>query len=307
MDFKQIEAFVNVARYRSFSKAAEAIYLSQPTISTHINSLEQELKTVLFERSSKEVQLTPAGAVFYKYAVEMMDTRDKAIQSIAEYYDRIEGELRIACSTTPCKYLLPKIVAGFSKLYPAVNFKISGISSGQVISSVLNSDAELGIVGRKMPDARLEYYEFADDNLVALTPVNDKFKNIKDSSLMFKDLIYENFILREQSSATRQIFESALAASGYNINKLKIISEVCSMEAALEFVKCGLGVTIISENAVKEYIDLKLVRMFYIKDLTLSRKIYIVKSGKKTLSPAAKMFEKFVLSMRSSDGSSQAR
>lgn len=307
MDFKQIEAFVNVAKCRSFSKAAEAIYLSQPTISTHINSLEAELKTVLFERSSKEVQLTPAGTVFYKYAVDMMNTRDKAIQSIAEYYDRIEGELRIACSTTPCKCLLPGIVAGFSKLYPSVNFKISGISSGQVISSVLISDAELGIVGKKIPDARLEYYEFADDNLVALTPVNDKFKNMEGNSLMFKDLQCENFILREQSSATRQIFESALISSGYNINKLKLISEVSSMEAALEFVKSGLGVTIISENAVKEYIDLKLVRMFYIKDLALNRKIYLVKSGKKTLSPAARMFEKFVLSLKSSDGSNQTR
>jgi DNA-binding transcriptional LysR family regulator len=296
VDFKQIEAFINVVRYKSFSKAAKAIYLSQPTISTHINNLETELKTSLFERSSKEVRLTPAGELFYKYALDMINTRNQAFQSIAEYYDRIEGELKIASSTTPCKWILPKVISDFSKLYPLVNFKISGISTGEVISSVLMYDAELGIVGKKIPDAKLEYYGFADDNLVAITPPNEKFNNISEDSISFKDLMHESFILREQSSATRQVFEAALISSGYDINKLKIISEVRGMETALEFVKSGLGVTIISQNVVKEYMDLKYVRMFHIKDLDLKRKIYLVKQKKRALSPPARVFEKFILS-----------
>lgn len=294
MDFKQIEAFVNVAKYKSFSKAAEAIYLSQPTISTHINSLESELKAVLFDRSGKEVQLTPAGKIFYMHAADMINTRNRAIQSIAEFYDRIEGELKISCSTTPCKCILPDIVREFLKKYPSVRFKISEAGSGDVISSLLRYDAELGIVGKMMPDERLEYHDFADDNLVAITPVNGKFSDIKESSLYFKELQQEHFILRQENSATRQIFESALSSSGYDKVKLNVISEVNSMDAALQFVKSGLGVTVMSENAAREYIDSKLVRVFHIKDLPLVRKIYLVRCSKRTLSPAAKMFEKFI-------------
>jgi len=295
LDFKQIEAFINVAKFKSFSKAAEAIFLSQPTISMHINSLENELDVTLFDRSGKDVQLTPAGLLLYDYAVNMVNMRNQAVQSIAELYNRIEGELHIVSSTTPCKCILPEIIKGFSKKFPNVNFKISEVSSVEAISRVLRFDSEIGIVGKKILNEKLDYFEFTNDNLVLVTPLNNKFQSIKSNYLEFKDIQNEQFILRERSSATRQIFDSSLSSAGYDPGKLNIFSEVSSMEAVLQFVKHGLGVTIISECAAKEYIDFNLVRRFYIKDLNLSRKIYLVKYSKRTLSPVAKMFEKYVL------------
>lgn len=295
MDFKQLEAFMNVARYKSFSKAAEAIYLSQPTISMHINSLESELDVALFDRSGKDIQLTPAGLLLYDYAVNMINMRNQAAQSIAELYDRIEGELNIASSTTPCKCILPQLVKDFSTKFPRVSFKINEVSSGEAISSVLRFDSEIGIVGKKIMSEKLDYNEFSNDNLVLLTPLNSKFQSIKDDYIKFKDIQNERFILREISSATRQIFDSSLSSAGYDPGRINIFSEVSSMEAALQFVKYGLGVTVISESAAKEYIDFNLVKRFYLKDLKLSRKIYLVKYSKRTLSPVAKMFEKFVL------------
>lgn len=296
MDFKQIEAFINVARFKSFSKAGEAIYLSQPTISTHINTLENELAVSLFDRSGKDVQLTPAGLLFYDYAINMLNTRDEAVYSIAEFYNRIEGEVYIASSTTPCRFLLPVVIKGFSKIYPNVNFKISEKSSGDVIHNVLHYNAEIGIVGKRVLKERLVYTEFAEDNLVLITPFEGRFSQIKDTILDFNDIKSESFILRESSSATRQIFETALTSAGYSIDKLKIFSEVNSIDAVLQFVRYGLGITVISENAAKEYIESNLVKRFYIRDLPLNRKIYMVKHEKRTLSPAAKALESYVLS-----------
>lgn len=296
MDFKQIEAFVSVAKFKSFSRAAESVYLSQPTISSHINTLENELGVILFDRSGKEVQLTPAGILFLDYAVNMLNTRNEAIHSIAEFYNKIEGELHIACSTTPMRLVLPDALKDFSKKYPGVMFKITEMGSDQVLDSIRHFDSEMGIVGKLVPDARLVYSECADDNLVLITPINERFNRIEEDYIELKDLLHERFILREPDSATRQIFETALISKGYNISRLNILSQVSSMDTVLQLVKNGLGVSVISEGAAAEYMNFNLIRRFYIKDLSLYRKIYMVRYNKRTLSPAAKMFESFVLS-----------
>jgi DNA-binding transcriptional LysR family regulator len=250
----------------------------------------------LFDRLGREVRLTPAGLIFYEYAVDMLNTRDHATSSIQEYYNGVKGELNIASSTTPCKYILPPMIKEFLKIHPDVRFKITGTSTGEVISRILSFKSEIGIVGRNIPDDRLSYWELADDNLVAITPKDKRFNKDESGYIEFKDLLSENFILREKSSATRQIFDFSLISSGYNINKLNILSEVDSMDTALQFVKYGLGVTIMSEDAAKDYIESGFVRKYYIKDLSLKRKIYLVKYEKKTISPAAAAFERFVKS-----------
>lgn len=295
MDFKQIEAFINVARFKSFSKAAEAIYLSQPTISMHIIALENELGVSLFDRSGRDIQLTPSGALFYDYALNMLNIRDQAVRSIADFYDKIEGSLHIASSTTPCRYVLPRLIKDFSAKYPDVVFQVSEVSSGGVISNILKFDAELGIVGNRLQDERFVYSELTEDNLVLITPPDGKFKNLKGNSVKFKDLESEYFIMRENSSATRQLFESALLSAGYSPDRIKVLCEVSSMDTVLQFVKQGLGVSVISEKASREYIESGFVRRFYIEDLYLSRKIYLVRYAKKTLTPAARAFEAFAM------------
>ena len=117
MDFKQLEAFITVSKLRSFSKAANAIYLSQPTISSHISSLERELNIQLFDRTSKEVNLTPIGESFLQYANDIINIRNNAITDLSNFNNNITGVLNIAASTTPCNSLLPSLVSKFSELY----------------------------------------------------------------------------------------------------------------------------------------------------------------------------------------------
>ena len=133
MDFKQLEAFVYVVKLKSFSKAAQRIYLTQPTISAHINSLEKELDTKLIERGTKYVYPTKPGSILYQYAVKMLNLRDDACCSVKNYNKELKGSLTICASTVPSQYILPKIISAFREEYPNVTFNIQRQDSEQVV------------------------------------------------------------------------------------------------------------------------------------------------------------------------------
>lgn len=287
MDFKQIEAFVNVAKYKSFSKAADAIFLSQPTISAHISSLEQELSMPLFDRNGKETRLTHAGSVFLEYAINMINIRNTAISSLADFDNKVSGTLIIASSTTPCRFLLPSMIKEFYKEYPNVNFDIKEESTKNVVEMILAGNADIGIVGDIVPDNKLSYKKINDDNLILIS--NDK--NLPEI-LSIDVLMKQKFILREAGSATRNIFENTLKLNGYSLDKFDILAEVSSLEAVLQFVKNKLGVSIVSEVACKDYISTGMVRKHTFDNMSITRGIYSVVHTKRTLSPAAKAFYK---------------
>jgi DNA-binding transcriptional LysR family regulator len=295
VDFKQIEAFINVAKFRSFSKAAEAIYLSQPTISAHIASLEQELNMTLFDRHGKDVRLTKAGSLFLEYALNLINIRNTAISTLSEFDSKISGTLSIASSTTPCRFILPSIVKSFYDIYPEVHFSIKEDSTRNVIEQVILGDADIGMVGEIITDSRLSYTKIDDDRLVLISNTLDLSKNVK-----LKDIMKLPFISREKGSATRNVFEHALKSKGYSADKLEVFAEVSSLEAVLQFVKSGLGVSIVSELACNDYISTGLIKMHNIEDLDIIRDIYVVTHIKRTLSPTAKAFYDYITSQKES-------
>jgi DNA-binding transcriptional LysR family regulator len=124
MDFRQIEAFIYVVRHKSFSKAADAIYITQPTVSAHISSLENELGIKLIDRSSKEICPTAAGYIFFEYAQNLINIRDNAVFALKDFTDKIEGNLEIAASTVPSQYIIPKLVFEFRQNFQNVNLNL---------------------------------------------------------------------------------------------------------------------------------------------------------------------------------------
>ncbi|MEG2338927.1 MAG: selenium metabolism-associated LysR family transcriptional regulator, partial [Clostridium sp.] len=255
MDFKQIEAFVNVAKYKSFSKAADAIYLSQPTISAHIASLEQELAITLFDRNGKDIRLTHGGSLFLEYAINLINIRNTAITNLADYNNKIAGKLTVASSTAPCRFILPKLVSTFRKSHGDVTFDIKEESTKNVVDMIIGGESEIGIVGEVIKDARLKYTKISDDNLVLVSNCDSL-----PSDLELDDLYSEVFVLREKGSATRSTFESALEANGHTPNKLKVLAEVSSLEAVIQFVKNGTGISVVSELACEDYIASGLIK-----------------------------------------------
>jgi len=294
MDFKQIEAFVYVLRHKSFSKAADAIYLTQPTISSHISSLEKELGIKLIDRSGKDIAPTDAGKLFYEYAVNLMNTRDNAIFSLSSYNSTVKGKIEIAASTVPSQILLPEYMKSFRDKYKDISFSILQMDSDEVVEAILEKKYEIGVVGANYSNSKLSCSKLINDKLVLVAPNNGKFAEIKGTSLPFSTIAKEGFIIRETGSGTRHEFERIIEESGFAKDAINIIAQMNSTEAIKQSVCIGLGVSIMSSLSVQDYVRCGLLKAFDIEGLDLSRAFYLIYLKNRPLAPLTLMFLKFL-------------
>lgn len=294
MDFKQIEAFVNVVKYKSFSKAADASFLTQPTISTHINTLEKEFGTRLIDRCSKEALPTKQGKLLFKYAINMLNMREKATFSLKSFTNEIEGILEIQASSVPGEYMVPSLITKFREKYPKVKFYLEQSDSSNVENNILEQKGEIGFIGYKGNNNSLLYEKLTTDKIVLITPQNEKFINLKGQKIKLEDFIDEPFVWREQGSATRKEFEDKISDLGYS-KQMNVVARMNSMEAIKQAVSNGLGISIISKIAIENNLDNREFLTFEIKEINLDREFYLVRNKNIALSPTAEMFKEFVL------------
>ncbi|MHB1392971.1 MAG: selenium metabolism-associated LysR family transcriptional regulator [Clostridia bacterium] len=295
MDFRQIEAFVYVVRYRSFSRAADAIYLTQPTVSSHISTLEKELGIKLIDRSGKEVEPTMAGNVFYDYANNLINIRDNALFTLNEFSKKIEGKVEIAASTVPAEYLLPRLMIGFRNIYSNISFAADQYDSNQVINELLEKKYELGMVGTIIENSKIQYHKLVEDRLVLATPCNKKYSAITSGTVTFDTIQNENFIYRESGSGTRQEFEKIFMKNGINPSSIKIAAQFNSIDAIKQAVSQGLGVSIMSYISIEDYVRFDQIKAFDIEGFDLKRSFYIVTHKNRPLSPVNSVFLKYVM------------
>ncbi len=294
MDFKQIEAFATVIKYKSFSKAADVLFLTQPTISAHINTLEREIGIPLIDRSCREALPTKQGKLLYEYALDMLNTREKAIYSMKESTSDMDCVLELQTSSVPGEYIVPPLLAAFRREYPLIRFFVEQSDSASVIASIADNRSEIGFTGNKV-DGSLFYMPLLKDTMVLITPKTEKFLNIGNGCIKVEEFIDEPFIYREQGSGTMKELEESLGELGYNQKRLNVIAKMNSMQAIKQAVACNMGVSMISKiSAEKEKTD-KDFLTFEIENLKIHRYFYLVHSKKVTLSPVAEAFKKFVL------------
>jgi DNA-binding transcriptional LysR family regulator len=293
MDFRQIEAFVYVVNHKSFSRAADAIYLTQPTISAHISSLEKELGIKLIDRSGKDIEPTEAGRLFYEHAANLMNIRDNAIFSLSSYNNNLKGKLDIAASTVPSQIILPRLMKNFLPVYPDISFSITQMDSEEAATAILERKYEIGIVGTMYQNAKLCCNKLADDKLVLITPNNEKYAAF-DSTIPFGAIAKEGFIIRETGSGTRREFERIIAETGIHKSAINIIAQMNSIEAIKQSVRLGLGVSIMSQLSVQDYVKCGLLKAFDIEGLNLSRAFYVIHMANRPLSPLCNLFLKFI-------------
>lgn len=270
MNLNHIESFVSVADEGSFSKAANVLFLKQPTVSAHISALEKELKVKLFERNTKEVSLTSDGKLLYRYAKDMVDLENRIKNVFSCTRNEEDNCLYIAASSVPSQYILPQIIEVFSKKYPDVKFKIMEADSNTVIEKVLTGAADIGFTGARFERKNCRYIPFFEDEMVVITPNNLKFRKLKEqyfgkksSELSYKNIAAakrywiesEPFILREEGSGTRKETERLLDKMGLDILKLNVIADVNDPETIKRYVKKGMGISVMSKIAAKEEIE----------------------------------------------------
>lgn len=289
MDFKQLEAFVAVAKHQSFSKAARELFLTQPTVSAHIQNLEKELDTILVNRSNKSVTLTKSGEILYTHAIYILNNCKKAIYDIKEFSGKIEGVIDIACSSIPETYILPNFLKDFFNTYPDVKFNISHYDSRYAISEILNERISFGLVGSKVNNPQVEYIDLVADELILIVPFGLHINN-KDGYIPVEELYKLNFIMRKEGSGTRDLIFNTLEKNNISIDNLNILAHVESNEAIKQMVSTGLGVSFISNISALDYIKNNKIGYYRIKNINFMRKFYFIYSKKKTFTPLEDKF-----------------
>lgn len=291
MHLKQLEVFVNVVKLKSFSKAAEAVYLSQPTVSAHINTLEDELDAKLIVRSTKEVYPSKAGKIFYQYALEMLNLRDMAMQEVKSYSTQVRGTLDVAASTVPSQYLLPRAMPSLIEKYPQLTLSIKQYDSVEVVHRIIDMDAEVGVTGAIFEKSGCVFEPVAEDRLVIITPNTPAFAALDGK--ITPDIIRANkFISREYGSGTRKESEIFLHSIGIDPQSLRISVQLQSTESVIQGVKNGLGLAIVSKYACEDCVASGGILAFDYESPDLSRSFYAVYRKNRPLSPAAEAFVK---------------
>lgn len=293
LDFKQLESFVTIAKLKSFSKAADKLYLTQPTISNHIHLLESELGTILFNRTNKNITLTRAGDILYEYAISILNKKEHAYFSLNAFKGKIEGILEISSSSIPELYYLTDMICQFSKVYPDVKYNLMKYDTKQVLDKIQNGEIDFGIVGAKKDIPQLEYIDVMDDEIALVLPVTGQLS--KFDTMSFEDLLSLPIVLREEGSGSRAVVIDYLKEKNVDTDNLNIIAEVESNEAIKKFVEYGLGISFISTRSIQKEIKDGMLKTAALGNDPIRRKFYFVYHKKRVLSPLSETFKDFIL------------
>ena len=276
MNLKQLEAFIKVSDSKSFSKAAQELYLTQPTVSAHIQTLEKELKVRLFVRNTKTVKLSEDGKTLYQYARQMIELEQEIQSMFSKAAEQKERCITIATSTIPAQYILPDILVKFRERFPEEQFRIVESDSSTVIEQVASHLVDIGFSGTVIEKANCKYIPFYQDDLVVIMPNTKEYQKIVKEQKNLKWLEGEPLIMREEGSGTRKEAEKQLKREGIDIRKLNVVANMENTEVIKQSVKKGIGVTIISKLAAAEDLKWENVLAYPLGEKKRVRKLYVV-------------------------------
>lgn len=252
MQLRQLRIFIEVARLSSFSKAAQALFITQPTVSAHIRSLEDELGAKLFVRSTKGLSLTCEGRVFFTYAAQIVNFCERAQDELRTMRGGGETSLTVAASTVPAQYLLPEILPRVRERFGNVKLRVNEGDSAEALEMVETGAAALGVVGTRAERAGLRFVPVIEEELVAAAPDTEYFRAMEGR--LAPDVVQNfPFIMREEGSGTRERTEQLLESIGVRTEGLREAAVLSGTETVLRAVMNGLGISIVSRLAAQRF------------------------------------------------------
>lgn len=279
IETRHLKIFVSVYKKRSFTKAAEELYTSQPTVSEHIQNLEGRLNCKLFDRMGRTILPTAEADILYPRAITILEDLERLEEEISATSKTMSGKLIIGASTIPGAYILPGLAASFKDEFPGISFEIRISDSTKIVEAVASNELFLGVVGAKIANTKLHYQQFTEDELVLATSALSSVP----SEITMNELCKLPFIIREKGSGTRKSTESLLAQQQKSLNQLNICATLGSSAAVKEAVKANLGVSVISRHAIQDELTNGQVREVQVEGLTLKRYFYVVTAVRRTL------------------------
>ncbi len=286
MDIHHLKVFLSVFKNRSFSRASEQLSLTQPTISSHIRAIEDELDCSLFDRVGRTIIPTKEAELLYSCASDIVERLEDIKITIGLLKEEIKGELIIGASTIPGTYIIPSIASEFKKKYPDISFQVIIEDSKKITDMVTGNELLIGIVGAKMEHRRIEYLPFIEDELILISTHGLLGKKI----ISTKDITDIPFLLREDGSGTRKMMEKHLSEKGISLSDMNIVAILGSTDSVKEAVKSGLGVSILSRVAVTNELKAGTLKEIRIKGLNMKRNFYIITNKRRTLPKNYRIF-----------------
>jgi len=247
LDINRLNVFIQVAATQSCSEAAKRLHLSQPTVSKHIQNLEAELNVKLFDREGVQLRITNAGMTLLPWARKIIRQSTQLQEMMESMQDSIVGQLRIACTTTAGKYVLPHLAARFRQHYPGVQVYIQPCVRQEMAARLLSEDADLGVVSSEVRENDLECQYFFTDHISFIVP--EKHPLSKCNSIEPAELLDVPIILREPASGTRRTLQAELAKFDISFDEMNVLMEVGNAEAIVLAVAGNLGVSFVSRMA----------------------------------------------------------
>ncbi len=289
MDLDQLHTFLEIVRLKSFSKAAETCFRTQPAISAQVRQLELELNTALFDRLGTRIALTAAGKIFAGFAEQILDLRRQARDAIQELERAPRGELIIAANEATCIYVLPQVFSQYNQQFPNVQLHVDRSYGSKVVAAVMENQADFGITQFPVQERRIQAVKIHSDEICVVTPAGHPLSTLP--SVTCHDLVQYSLLLPKYGTTRRRLNEWLELVE----DKIQVSMELDSTEMIKRFVLAGLGLSFLAASHCQE--DVKAGRLAAVRlaPEAMVRHVGLIYRKDKALSKAALGFIQVVL------------
>ncbi len=295
MRIKTLKMLVLLAEKGSYSAVAEELDISQPAVSMQINSLEDNYEVELVERRKGEVQLTPAGRAFYRHGRRILSRWQRLEDEMDKVKREDSGHISLGGSTIPSTYLLPDVMADFSKDFPEVKMSLSIGDSEHIIKLLKNREVDLAVIGKKPRSGSLKVRPVLEDRLKLIFPGQDN--SFRCENIAAEDIPGRRVIIREEGSGTRRAMLNGLRDAGVRPEELNVRAEMASNEAVIAAVEAGLGISFISRLAANKAREQGRVQVKDVEDMLITRKFYLSYQKDRSGEALLEEFEKRIMAL----------
>ncbi|RLB15853.1 MAG: LysR family transcriptional regulator [Deltaproteobacteria bacterium] len=292
-DLRQLEIFRRVVELKSFSRAAEKVFLAQASVSERIATLERLVGIKLLDRLGRQVVPTKAGELLYKHAVLLLDMKQTAALEMENFLGLKQGTIRMGGSTIPGEYILPGVIGRFHEEFPGISVTISISDTSDIEKRVIEGELELGVVGSRSRNSLLQVRRIWQDELVLAVSKGHPWTAKKE--VLPEELANQPLIFRERGSGTlrttREYLQKVIPGGTDGLN---VVARFGSSTAVKEGIKAGVGISIISARAIKTELDAGLLKALKIKELCMLRSFYLIRDKRRIASPSCQAMLDFL-------------
>jgi DNA-binding transcriptional LysR family regulator len=288
---QQLRILKAVATEKNFTKAAEVLYLSQPSLSKQIKTLEKNLDILLINRENNKISLTENGKVFLQYSERILALCEESCRALIDLKNGDRGNLTVGASQTIGTYLMPRVLALFAQNYPQIDLKVQVNSTRLIANNVLNREIDIAVVGGEIPNElkkNLIIKDFVEDELSLIISKSHPFA--KKKKINKENLYYLNFITLNSNSTIRKFIDNILIQNGIETKQLKIIMQFNSIEGIKTAVSLGLGAAFVSSSAIEKEVELKTIEILKIENIRITRTLSIISNPEAYKSKAFDLF-----------------